>query len=43
MEALVDVANPYLPFPLSRWLIVEKTDHKRAFIKPETVRYYEEA
>lgn len=32
-----------LPFPLSQWLIVEKASGGRAYIKPETVRYYEDA
>ena len=35
--------NPYLPFPLSQWLIVEKSNGKRAYLKPESVRYYEDA
>ena len=39
----VDPNDPYLPFPLSRWLIITMTDGRKAFIKPETVRYYEEA
>lgn len=39
----IDPSNAYLPFPLSRWLIIEKPDGNKAFIKPEMVRYYEEA
>lgn len=35
--------TPYLPFPLCQWLIVEKLDGKRAYVKPHTVRYYEDA
>ncbi len=35
--------NPYLPLPLCQWLIVEKENGKRAFLKPGTVRFYEEA
>ncbi len=38
-----DKNNPYLPFPLCQWMIVEKPDGKRAYLKPETIRYYEEA
>jgi len=38
-----DQHNPYLPFPLCQWLIVEKSDGKKAYLKPETVRYYEDA
>jgi len=37
-----DHSNPYLPFPLCQWLIVEKANGKRAYLKPETVRYYED-
>lgn len=36
-----DYNNP-LPFPLCEWLIVEKEDGKRAYLKPESVRYYED-
>ena len=35
--------DPDLPFPLCQWLIVEKPDGKRAYLKPESVRYYEDA
>ena len=38
-----DNGNPYLPFPLCQWLIVEKENGKRAYIKPQLVRYYEDA
>lgn len=38
-----DQGNPYLPFPLSRWLVVEKADGGRAYLKPESIRYYEDA
>jgi hypothetical protein len=38
-----DHNNPYLPFPLCQWLIVEKEDGKRAYLKPDTVKYYEDA
>ncbi|MHC4636807.1 MAG: hypothetical protein ACYTBV_04790 [Planctomycetota bacterium] len=38
----IDESNPYLPFPLCQWLIVEKTTGKKAYLKPESVRYYED-
>ncbi len=38
-----DQNNPYLPFPLCQWLIVEKANGKRAYLKPDTVRFYEDA
>ena len=38
-----DQHDPYLPFPLCQWLIVQKADGKRAYLKPESVRYYEDA
>jgi hypothetical protein len=37
-----DQDNPNLPFPLCQWLIVEKPNGKRAYLKPESVRYYED-
>jgi len=38
-----DPSNPYLPFPLCQWLVVEKATGSRAYLKPETVRFYEDA
>jgi hypothetical protein len=38
-----DKNSPFLPFPLQQWLIVEKENGKKAYIKPESVRYYEDA
>src|SRR5262245_44534732 len=38
-----DQNNLYLPFPLCQWLIVEKSNGKRAYLKPETVKFYEDA
>lgn len=38
-----DPQNPYLPFPLCQWLIVEKEDGKKAYLKPDTVKFYEDA
>lgn len=35
--------NSYLPFHLCQWLIVEKENGKRAYLKPDTVKYYEDA
>jgi hypothetical protein len=43
------ISQPYeqndsrLPFPLCQWLILEKANGKRAYIKPMSVRYYEDA
>lgn len=37
-----DDSNPCLPFPLCQWLIVEKPNGKRAYLKPESIRYYED-
>lgn len=34
--------SPYLPFPLGPWLVVEKGNGKRTYVKPHSVRYYEE-
>lgn len=38
-----DQGNPYLPFPLCAWLIVEKANGKKAYLKPDTVKFYEDA
>jgi len=38
-----DPQNQYLPFPLAQWLILEKKDGKRVYIKPTSIRYYEDA
>ena len=38
-----DQNNPYLPFPLCQWLVVEKENGGWAYLKPESVRYYEDA
>jgi len=35
--------DSHLPFPLCQWLIVEKDNGNRAYIKPMSVRYYEDA
>jgi hypothetical protein len=32
----------YLPFPLQNWVILEKPDGKRVFIKSSSIRFYEE-
>ena len=32
----------YLPFPLHDWVAVESADGKRSFIKPNTIRMYDE-
>lgn len=37
-----DGGAQYLPFPLQHWLVVEKADGKRLFVRPATVKYYEE-
>ncbi len=38
-----DRYNAYLPLPLHQWLIVEKIDGTKAYVKPDTVKYYEDA
>lgn len=38
-----DPNNQYLPFPLCQWLILEKPDGKRIYVKPTAIRYYEDA
>ena len=35
-------AGEYLPFPLHDWVAVESADGKRSFIKPSTIRMYDE-
>ena len=35
-------AGEYLPFPLHDWVAVEHEPGKRTFIKPSTIRIYEE-
>ena len=37
-----DSLNRYLPYPLQHWLVLEVKDKKRLFIRPNTVKYYEE-
>jgi hypothetical protein len=37
-----DKLAQYLPFPLQNWLVLEKPDGKRLFVRPNTVKYYEE-
>jgi hypothetical protein len=34
---------PGLPFPLCQWIVLEREDGKHLYIKPETIRYYEDA
>jgi hypothetical protein len=38
-----DYSHPYLPFPLCQWLVIEKENGRQAYLKPETIRYYEDA
>jgi len=38
-----DPQNQYLPFPLAQWVILEKQDGKRVYIKPISIRFYEDA
>jgi hypothetical protein len=35
-------ASHLMPFPLQRWVVLSKTDGKRMYIKPESIRYYED-
>ncbi len=32
-----------LPFPLTQWIILLQEDGRRLYIKPESIRYYEDA
>lgn len=34
---------PGLPFPLCQWIVLEREDGQHLYIKPETIRYYEDA
>lgn len=43
LSASREESSGFLPFPLSQWLIVEKNNGKKAYLKPESIRYYEEA
>ena len=38
-----DPQNQFLPFPLSQWLILQKQDGKRVYVKPTAIRFYEDA
>jgi hypothetical protein len=35
-------AGQFVNFPLESWLVLERADGKRVFIKPAAVRYFEE-
>jgi hypothetical protein len=35
--------RPGLPFPLCQSVVLEREDGKHLYIKPETIRYYEDA
>jgi hypothetical protein len=37
-----DGAAPFLSFPLQHWLVLEQPSGKRVFVRPNTVKYYEE-
>jgi hypothetical protein len=37
-----DGAPDYLPFPLQNWVVLEKPDGKRIFVKSNAIRLYEE-
>ncbi|MBV9127027.1 MAG: hypothetical protein JO117_02955 [Verrucomicrobia bacterium] len=45
----VGISAPYssrhsaLPFPLTSWVILEQKSGQRLYIKPESIRYYEDA
>ena len=32
-----------LPFPLTQWIVLERESGQRLYIKPESIRYYEDA
>lgn len=33
----------YLPFPLSEWLVLERENGKKVYLKPTAIRYYEDS
>jgi len=35
-------AGQFVDFPLESWLVLEQTDGKRIFVKPSSVRHFEE-
>jgi hypothetical protein len=37
-----DKLAQFLPFTLQHWLVLQKADGKRLFIRPTAVKYYEE-
>jgi len=39
----LDRRAEYLPFPLQHWLVLEKPDGKRVFVRPNAIRLYEES
>ena len=41
-RAVEDGGAQFLPFPLLQWLILEQPNGKRLFVRPSTVKYYEE-
>jgi len=41
-EALGHKYSP-LPFPLTQWVVLQQEDGKQLYIKPESIRYYEDA
>jgi hypothetical protein len=38
-----DPRDSLLPFPLAQWLILQKSDGSRLYIKPSAIRFYEDA
>lgn len=44
----VGISEPFgakyspLPFPLTQWIILERESGQRLYIKPESIRYYED-
>lgn len=39
----LDAQYSPLPFPLTQWVVVERESGQRLYIKPESIRYYEDA
>jgi len=42
ISATREGAPEFLPFPLQNWVILEKADTKRVFVKSNAIRLYEE-
>jgi hypothetical protein len=43
MSEPFDRGHRSLPFPLCQWIVVERESGQQLYIKPESIRYYEDA